>query len=275
MHAEPLSAALGAEVTDVDLRSLDAETTAELRSLLLEHKVIGVRNQHLDDDTHIAVAAALGEPWIHPMDRLAGVAEAAPSELRVTSDHQLQTDTWHLDVLYAPTPPAFGILCALSVPPVGGDTMWSNLTLAAQQLPAELRTRLLGAYTVHDVPDILVALRSSQYPDLDPDIWRNELTGVRQPLLRQHPETGEVGLFCVGESVVENLDETDAAALMSEVTAHGTNLNYTCRWRWSDGDVVIWDERCTAHYAVRDPWEGERVLRRLLVEGDAAVAAHE
>ncbi|MCY3960949.1 MAG: TauD/TfdA family dioxygenase, partial [bacterium] len=102
--------------------------------------------------------------WIHPMDRLAGVDSAEPSELRVKSDHQLLTDRWHLDVLYAPNPPA--------------------------------------------------------------------------------------------------------------VTEHATNPSVTCRWRWRNGDVVIWDERCTAHFAVRDPWEGERVLRRLLVEGDCPVTAN-
>ena len=275
MHAEPLSAALGAELLDVDLGSLDDDGAAALRSMLLTYKVVGVRNQHLDDDAHVALAKALGEPWVHPMDRLAGVTDAAPSELRVTSDHQLRTDEWHLDVLYAPNPPAFGILRAVSVPPVGGDTMWSNLTLAASRLPDELRGRLVGRHTVHDVPDRLVEFRQSAYPDFDPELWRRELTGVRQPLLRAHPETGEATLFCVGEADVEGHDGAAAAELMAEVTSHGTDLNYTCRWRWRDGDVVIWDERCTAHYAVRDPWEGERVLRRLLVEGDVAMAAVE
>lgn len=273
MRIEPLTAALGAELLDIDLKDLEADAAAELRTALLEYKVVGIRDQHLDDEDHIRLGEALGDPWIHPMDRLAGSDRAEPSELRVKSDHQQKTDTWHLDVLYAPNPPAFGILRAVDVPPVGGDTMWANLVLAASWLPAELRERMQGRCTVHSVPDTLVNLKQKRFPDFDPAIWRDNLQGVRQPLLRRHPETGETAIFCLGTPAVDGLDDDAARDLMAAVTDHATNLNGTCRWRWRNGDVVIWDERCTAHYAVRDPWQGDRVLRRLLVEGDRPVAA--
>jgi taurine dioxygenase len=273
MQVEPLTAALGAELLDIDLKELTADSISGLRSALLEYKVVGIRYQFLDDEEHIELAEALGEPWIHPMDRLAGVVRAEPSELRVKSDHQLLTDRWHLDVLYAPNPPAFGILRAMDVPAVGGDTMWSNLVLAASWLSDELREQLQGRCTVHDVPDTLIGLKQSIFPDFDPEVWRENLQGVRQPLLRRHPETGETAIFCVGTSPVDGLDDEAALDLMAAVTEHATNPNLTCRWRWRNGDVVIWDERCTAHFAVRDPWEGERVLRRLLVEGDRPTAA--
>ena len=273
MRIEPLTAALGAELLEIDLKQLDTSATTALRGALLAHKVVGIRDQYLDDDDHIRLAEALGEPWIHPMDRLAGIDRAEPSELRVRSDHQLLTDRWHLDVLYAPNPPAFGILRALDVPPVGGDTMWANLVLAASWLPAELREQLQGCFTVHSVPDTLINLKQKHYPHFDPAIWRDNLQDVRQPLLRSHPETGEVAIFCVGTATIDRLDDDSASDLMAAVTEHATNPSITCRWRWCNGDVVIWDERCTAHFAVRDPWEGERVLRRLLVEGDRPIAA--
>ncbi len=273
MRIERLTAALGAEILDMSLRDLDASGAAQLRRILLDHKMVGVRGQHLSADEQIGLARALGQPWVHPMDRLMGITEAAPSELRVRSDHQLQTDTWHLDVTYSPRPPAFGILCGIDIPAVGGDTMWANLTLAAERLDPDLRARMLGRSTTHDVPPILVELKAPQFPDRDTTVWEQELKDVRQPLLREHPETGEVGIFGVGDAPVEGLDEAASTQLMHEVTQHATDLNFTCRWRWANGDVVIWDERCTAHYAVRDPWDGERVLRRLLVEGDEPIAA--
>ena len=160
---EPFGAALGAEITGIDLAALTPETTRLLRQALLDHQVVGIRDQHLTDDQHVGVAAALGSPWVHPMDRLMGVTEAEPSELRVTSDHQLKTDVWHLDVTFAPCPPAFGILRAIDVPPCGGDTMWANLYLAHDALTPELRARLVGRSTVHDVPDTLVNLRASRF----------------------------------------------------------------------------------------------------------------
>lgn len=270
---EPIGAALGAEVSGIDLANLSADQATELRDALLEHQVVGLRDQHLDDAGHVALAEALGVPWVHPMDRLMGESEARPSELRVKSDHQLQTDTWHIDVPYSPQPPAFGILRAVDVPRVGGDTMWANLNLAHDELPEALRARIAGRYTLHDVPDVLLNLKAQLFPDGDHDIWRKVLTGVRQPMIREHPETGRHAIFALGTIPVEGLDESESEALMNELTDHATNLNFTCRWRWRNGDVVIWDERCTAHYAVRDPWEGERVLRRLLVEGDEPVAA--
>ncbi|MDE0603429.1 MAG: TauD/TfdA family dioxygenase, partial [bacterium] len=76
-----------------------------------------------------------------------------------------------------------------------------------------------------------------------------------------------------GDASVDGLDDDASQKLVAAVTEHATNPSVTCRWRWRNGDVVIWDERCTAHFAVRDPWEGERVLRRLLVEGDCPVVA--
>ena len=164
MRIEPLTAALGAELSGIDLKELDADAALELRTALLEHKVVGIRDQFLDDAGHIRLGEALGEPWIHPMDRLAGADRAEPSELRVTSDHRLLPDLWHLDVLYAPNPPAFGILRAVDVPPVGGDTMWANLVLAASWLPDELRERLQGRSTVHSVPDTLINLKQTMYP---------------------------------------------------------------------------------------------------------------
>ena len=273
MRIEPLTAALGAELSGIDLKELDADAALELRTALLEHKVVGIGDQFLDDAGHIRLGEALGEPWIHPMDRLAGADRAEPSELRVTSDHRLLTDRWHLDVLYAPNPPAFGILRAVDVPPVGGDTMWANLVLAASWLPDELRERLQGRSTVHSVPDTLINLKQTMYPDFDPEIWRDNLQGVRQPLLRRHPETGETAIFCVGTATVDGLRDDASRELMAAITELATNPSLTCRWRWRNGDVVIWDERCTAHFAVRDPWEGQRVLRRLLVEGDHPVAA--
>lgn len=66
MRIEPLTAAIGAELTDINLRKLDAEMAAEIWGALLEYKVVGIRDQFLDDAGHVELAEALGEPWIDP-----------------------------------------------------------------------------------------------------------------------------------------------------------------------------------------------------------------
>ncbi len=266
---EPFGAALGAVVTGVDLARLSGDTAADVRAVLLDHLVVAFPAQHLDDAGHLAFARSLGEPYVHPMERIAGETTPTVGEISVASDHGLQTDTWHLDVTYSPTPPSFGILRAVDVPAYGGDTMWANLHLAYDRLDNCARERLEALETTNGVPDGLVALKAPKFGAEAASRWRAELTDVRHPVIRTHPETGRKAVFAIGTgNPIAGMDADESHAVLDELTRHSTNLNFTCRWRWSNGDVVVWDERCTAHYAVRDPWPGMRTLRRMLVEGD-------
>lgn len=274
ISVRPFGAALGAVVEGVDLRDPSDHQLAEIRQALMQHLVVAFPRQSLDDDHHLAFAAALGEPYIHPMDRLMGVTVPTISQLDQSSDHQAQTDTWHLDVLYTPNPPAFGMLRSIVAPPYGGDTMWANLHLAWQELSPAFRERLLGLEIEHPVPEVLMQMKALQYGEGAIDVWRRELSGIRHPIVRRHPETGEPTLFAVSRSGrIHGMSELESDAILGVIETHAVNPNYTCRWRWSEGDVVVWDERCTAHFAVRDPWPGRRVLRRVLVEGDRPVPA--
>lgn len=271
----PFGAALGAVIEGVDLRGAVSDVQRrEIRDALMRHLVVAFRDQHLDDEQHLALAAALGVPHVHPMERLMGETEPTVGELDRTNDHKTQTDTWHLDVTYAPNPPAFGILRCLEAPPYGGDTMWANLYLAWQDLSEPFKERLIGLETVHYAPEVLMKMKSSVYGEDAIETWRRELSGVRHPVVRIHPETGEPCLFVVSRtSPIDGMSTLESNAILGVLEQHATSPNYTCRWHWTAGDVVVWDERCTAHFAVRDPWPGRRVVRRVLVEGDRPIAA--
>ena len=113
---------------------------------------------------------------------------------------------------------------------------------------------------------------SSGFGDAAIPVWREQLNDVRHPVVRNHPETGRPTLYCVSTStpiVGMSADESDA--ILGVLQRHAANPNFTCRWRWTTGDVVVWDERCTSHFAVRDPWDGPRSMRRVLVEGDVPI----
>ena len=266
----PFGAALGAVIDGVDLRGEVGTTQRqEIRSALLQHLVVAFRNQPLTDDELVSFAGMLGDPYIHPMDRLMGATIPTVGVNDRTSDHDAQTDTWHLDVQYTPNPPAFGILQCRLAPPYGGDTMWANLYRAWDDLSALFQARLLGLETVHSVGDVLLKLKSKQYGDAAIEVWQRELANVHQPVVRRHPETGRSALFAVStSSPIAGMTSLESDALLGVLERHATNPNYTCRWRWETDDVIVWDERCTAHFAVRDPWPGRRVLHRVLVEGD-------
>ncbi len=271
----PFGAALGAEVTGVDLRDAERpEIRAAIRAALLEHQVLGFRDQHLTDDEHFGFAATLGELYVHPMDRIAGVDTPTLGLLDTTNDHRTQTDTWHVDVPYSPRPPAFAVNRCVVAPAAGGDTMWANLQLALDELSPSFRERLLGLETVNSVPEVLVQLMAARHGDDHIERWRDELCDVHQPVVRRHPETGRDSIFAVSTtSPIAGMTPLESTAILSVLERQAQNPNFTCRWRWRAGDVIVWDERCTSHFAVRDPWDGPRSMRRVLVEGDAAIAA--
>ena len=274
MTVEPFGAALGAEVRGIDLRDAgEPELRAEIRRAVLEHHVLAFPGQHLDDDEHRAFAATLGELYIHPMDRIAGVTESTIGHLVTDKDHQTRTDTWHLDVTYSPKPPAFGVNRCIVAPPAGGDTMWANLHLALEGLSPAFRQRLVGLTTISSIPEVLVQLKAG---DVEADVverWRKELVDVAHPIVRRHPETGRDSLFCVSTTTpIAEMSQAESDAVLGVLERHCADPNITCRWRWHEGDVVVWDERCTSHFAVRDPWVGTRSMRRILVEGDEPIA---
>lgn len=273
LDARPFGAALGAEVHGVDVRTAGSpELRHAIRDALLTHHVLAFPGQHLDDAEHLAFAATFGELHVHPMDRLMGVDKVVIGELETTSDHDTKTDTWHLDVTYSPNPPSFAVNRCLVAPPAGGDTMWANLHLALDTLSAPFRERLVGLTTVHSVAEVLLRLRAQQYGESAREIWQANLCDVHQPIVRRHPETGRDALFCVDTtSPIAGMHPLESAAILGLLKQHCANPNLTCRWRWRAGDVVVWDERCTSHYAVRDPWEGQRSMRRVLVEGGPAI----
>jgi alpha-ketoglutarate-dependent sulfate ester dioxygenase len=255
----PIAGALGAEVTGVRLGpDLPAAELAELREAILVHKVVVVRDQHrLDDEAHAGFARRLGPltaafPTAHPT--VTGDPEDTVI-LPVDSSGGYRADKWHTDVTFVDRPPAFSVLRALVLPPFGGDTAFANAALAYRRLPAGLRTLAEGLWAEHASGPGEAAFRT------------------RHPVVRVHPETGERALL-LGHFVrrFPGYDDADSAALFALFQRHVERLENTVRWRWSAGDVAIWDNRATQHYAVADYGRLPRTLHRITVAGDLPVS---
>jgi taurine dioxygenase len=251
MKIERFGGTLGAVVHDIDLRDLDDATFAALHEAWLEHLILVFPGQHLDPASHAAFARRFGELELHPYTEK--LDEAHPEVTLLHSDRGGRADVWHSDVPFSATPPKAAILRFLSGPQSGGDTMWANQHAAYETMSAPMQALL----------EPLTALNSA---------WsqgRPEAVS-EHPVVRVHPETGRRSLYVnkLFTTAIPQLHPDESASLLAHLYAWSSQPELTCRWRWSDGDVAMWDNRCTMHYAIGD-YSTERVMQRVTVIGDA------
>jgi alpha-ketoglutarate-dependent sulfate ester dioxygenase len=273
LEVVPVAGRIGAEVSGICLSgNLEQALVKALRQILLQYKVLFFRNQgHLDEATQEAFGRLLGELAPHPT---VPVVDKTESVLDINSERGARAIFWHSDVTFVDAYPAVSILRALVIPPYGGDTVWANTEAAYRSLPNELR----------DLADRLWAVHTNAYDYVQPkgradavqryyELARSTVFETEHPAVRVHPETGERTLL-LGHFVKNFVDlpATDSAHIFSVLQGHVIRLENTVRWRWSAGDVAIWDNRATQHILVDDYGDQSRVLRRVTVAGDVPVS---
>lgn len=245
----PLSGALGAEVRGVRLEDITDAEFAELRALLLRHLVLFIPEQHdWSPRSRIAFGRRFGELEVHPY--LPHV-DGHPEIQIIDSEQDGKIPIWHTDMTYTANPPVGSVLQVVRGPEQGGDTMWSNQYLAYGSLSAPMRELLDGLTAVHAI----------KIPGLE--------SRAEHPVVRVHPETGRRALFVnrAHTSHIPQLTRNESDALLQHLTEFATKPEFTCRYRWTPGDVAIWDNRVTQHYAV-DDYAEKRTALRVVVLGD-------
>ncbi|RUT29682.1 TauD/TfdA family dioxygenase [Paenibacillus zeisoli] len=271
----PVAGRIGAEIHGVRLGAdLDAETISEIRQALLKYKVIFFRGQeHLDDAGQEALAGIFGAPVAHPTVPIKNGTEYV---LELDSAHGGRADSWHTDVTFVDAYPQASILRSVVIPEAGGDTVWANTAAAYDHLPEELRNLVDRLWAVHTNQYDYAAHREQITEEAarhHKEVFVSTLYETEHPLVRVHPETGERTLLLghFAKKII-GLSANDSAQLISLLQSHITRLENTVRWRWSVGDVVIWDNRATQHYAVNDYGDQHRVVRRVTIDGDVPVS---
>ncbi|MGW4378817.1 TauD/TfdA dioxygenase family protein [Kitasatospora sp. NPDC004531] len=278
LRLTPAAGRIGAIVHDVKLGGeLPAETVAAIEAALYEHKVLFFRGQqHLDDAEHEAFARLLGHPVTHP---------TVPSadgryifELDATKG--ARANNWHTDVTFVPSYPKASILRALELPAAGGSTVWANTAAAYQDLPQQLKALAENLRAVHTndydyAANLVLApelAENAEVARLFRQVFVSTAFRTEHPVVRVHPVTGEknllLGAFAqrlVGVSV------NDSRTLIGLFQRYVERLENTVRWEWQVGDVAIWDNRATQHYAVNDYGDQPRVVRRITLDGDLPV----
>ncbi len=262
----PLAGALGAEVHGVRLAEpLEGGLVHELEGLLRQHLVLFFPAQHLDDPAHLAFALNFGEAYIHPIGRVAGRTEPAVEHIIDSEDRPPFQDRWHTDVSWDPSPPTFGTLRAIDIPLRGGDTIWSSMCAAYDALSATMKELLAPLRALHDM-GAGRAFVSKAGADVTART-RERFPGAEHPVVRTHPATGRRYLYVNQEFTrrIVGLHEAESAALLGFLVEHVTNPNFQVRHRWTAGDVCLWDERVTQHFAVADHYPQRREMGRVPV----------
>ncbi|MFV2086470.1 TauD/TfdA dioxygenase family protein [Micromonospora sp. LOL_021] len=257
---------IGAVIGGVDASGpLRDEVVAQVRQALLDHKVIFLRDQELDYDSQVAFVKRFGDLTLgHP---IYDNAEEQPHLRAMDSSHGTRANHWHTDLSFIERPPAAAFLHAKVIPPVGGDTIWANTATAYQSMPAELR----------DLADRLRIVHSNDSDFTDDTVdWRGDYISNRieteHPAVRVHPETGERALLLGGfaQSVVGYSPQV-SRELIHSLQEYVTKPEQTVRWQWRVGDLAIWDNRATEHYAVYDYGTAHRRAERLTLVGSTPV----
>nr|WP_313895043.1 TauD/TfdA family dioxygenase [Burkholderia pseudomallei] len=275
LSIRPLSGHIGAEVQGIQLGSQMAPNDIRfITQALLTHRVIFFRRQHhLDDRAQELFAQAFGEIVKHPT--MGGKTGSAILELH--SHEGGRANSWHTDVTFGLRPPKLSVLRALALPDAGGDTVWANTVAAYQHLPSSLQDLVDKLWAVHGNDFDYAASRVELLHDPVAKEYRKKYAAqvikTEHPVVQIHPETGEKSLLLghYAQRFVQ-YDTHDSNRLYEILQAHITRLENTVRWHWAAGDVAIWDNRSTQHYAINDYGDATRVMRRVTVIGDIPVA---
>jgi taurine dioxygenase len=275
IRVRPIGGSLGARVEGIDLRRpLTAELAARLVELLDEHLVVFLPGQHLDDEQHLAFATVLGEPYTHPLSRAAGRADAVVGHIVDSVEHPPYQDRWHTDVSWDVRPPDYGTLRAIEMPSKGGDTVWADTCAAFDALSPAMQRLVEPLEAWHDM-GVGRAFDDKAGTDLVART-RELFPGAAHPVVGTHPHTGRRYLNVNKEFTrsIVGMHPDESAALLGFLTDHVTSPNFQVRYHWDVGDVAIWDERCTQHFAVADYLPERREMARVaLLDRQVAPAA--
>ena len=270
----PLSSAIGAEISGVDLsRDVSDAVIGEIHQALLDHCVIFFREQEIDTEQHKRLAKRFGDIFIHPNFNTGDHDPEVVTIHRKPDDELIVGEDWHTDTTMMAEPPMGALLYALDVPEFGGDTLFANQYLAYESLSDGMKELLGGMRCIHTDrkvagPDSRVAkFKRSTAVRLD-DEWCE--TRNSHPVIRTHPETGRKCLFVNHSYSVafEGMTEKESAPLLNWLLDWGHRPEITCRFRWEKGSLAFWDNRCVKHIAVHDIQHAERLMRRVQIAGE-------
>ena len=275
----PQSAAFGALVHGVDLtQTLAPAEVAAIRTAWLAHQVLAFPDQSMSVADIERFAGAIGPFGIDPyFEAIPGHPHVAQVRREADETTPIFAESWHSDWSFLAHPPAATVLYGDVIPPVGGDTLFANQYAAWDALPAKLKARLNGRQGVHSARRGYA--RDGLYGEKDAGrsmairYSDSALATQLHPIARVHPETGRTALFVsMGYTIgIEGMSDAEATRLLTELFAHQVRSEFVYRHHWSQGMLVMWDNRCIVHAATGGYRGHRRLLHRITVAERAAM----
>jgi taurine dioxygenase len=270
LTVEPLTPAIGAEISGVDLaRPLAFDTILAIRAALLDWKVLFFHDQDITTDQHLVFARNFGDLEVHPF---APHKPGYPEVLAITHDRDSRgrENTWHSDVTWRVKPSLGSVLRAVEVPPLGGDTLFADMTAAYEGLSDAVKAKIEGRVALHDFGHFRVAMRRQGKSEEEIEAFNQAYPKVEHPVVRTHPETGAKALYvnAAFTQAIVGMDKAESDALLKHLYSRAAIPEYQCRFRWRAGSIAFWDNRSTQHYAASDYWPAVRRMERVTIVGD-------
>ena len=262
---------LGAIITGIDLsKEINKDQFKDIHKAFLDNQVLFFQNQNeISPEVHLKLGKLFGELHMHP---------AAPSmpgypeifEIHAHKNSKVANgEFWHSDVSCDIKPPLGTMLQLHILPETGGDTMFSNMYSAYNELSDKYKSLLDGLIAIHESEH----LYSGRYEDRGVNRNNIKTPVANHPLIRTHPITGKKAIYVnrTFTTGIEGMNKNESSSILEFLFDHCEHVNFQIRYRWNKNDMAFWDNRCTMHRAIWDYWPNERKGRRVTIKGDKPI----
>lgn len=268
-----LSPTIGGELLGIDLRE---DLTSEIKELIYEallvYKVIFFRDQDLTTDQHIHFSKNFGDLEVHPF---APFKEGYPEVLKITHNEKSpgRENLWHSDVTWRKEPSLGSVLRMLEKPENGGDTLFSDMYAAYDDLSDEVKQRLEGAVAVHDFVGFRKRLIKEGKSPKEIEAFNKKFPMPEHPVFRTHPDTGKKVIYVnrAFTQYIKGWEENESKDMLDFLYSRASTPEYQCRFAWENNSIAFWDNRACQHYANSDYWPQIRRVERVTIVGDRPV----
>ncbi|MGM8899311.1 MULTISPECIES: TauD/TfdA dioxygenase family protein [unclassified Psychrobacter] len=284
--AHPLASAMGAEIRGVDLSDVSDDVMAEIEDALYRHKMIFFRDQEISFTDHENLILQLGE---FGTDAYTTGVPGHPNVQPLIKEASVTTKSvfgsgWHVDSAFLECPPSIAINYGVDIPPYGGDTMFANAVLAYNSLSPAMQEMIAPLKVWMSGKNVLANMQSEKQSqesgkvgaigNIELDLNTQQmLEGFYHPMVRTHPVSGEKSLYVdkIYACGIEGMTEDESRPLLDFLSSFATQESFTCRLRWENNTVIMWDNRICLHQAFNDYDGYRREMYRAIVMGERPV----
>jgi len=274
LNIQPITPALGADIHDIDLsRSLHEDEFTEIQRAFLAYQVLFFRDQELTPADLVRFARLFGPVGAYPFAKPLPDHPEVIAIIKEPEQKSVFGGIWHTDSAYLEKPSMASLLFALEVPPLGGDTLFSNQCLAFETLDTRLQARLRSLNATHSSAKNDAALRTDHLRSGAMQGNAQDVLTATHPVVRTHPITGRESLYLSPAHTIgiEGLAKNESDDLLAQLFEHALLDDFKCRVRWDVGALALWDNRCTLHYPINDYHGHRRVMHRVTIDGERPV----